>query len=154
MKIIFLDFDGVICTHDSILNAQRIIKEDKKLYDSESIVSVLVENLNKVIEQTGAVVVITSDWRYSYSVDEMAAFLKNKGFIGQVFDVIPKSKNDNRGEEIRTWINDFYCIIRGFIILDDEISDIFSVFPDNYIQTDMIKGFHEGLIQDTINKLK
>jgi hypothetical protein len=92
------------------------------------------------------------------------------GFIGKVIDKTPvwkEYKNEigtttinelthfwehERGNEIKMWL-DKHPDVESFVILDDEISDIFPVFPHNYIRTTMERGFHEGLIQEAIDKL-
>jgi len=168
MKVIFLDFDGVICTSESISEA-RAWFNNKELYNIKMIDPLLVENLNKVIEKTDAKVVISSDWRYFHSMGELRKFLRVTGFSGKVIDRTPiwkEYKNDigiktcnglkrfwehERGNEIKMWLDKHE--VKTYVIIDDEISDIFSIFPDNYIRTDMENGFHKGLIKVAINKL-
>jgi len=129
----------------------------------------LVENLNKVIEQTDAKVVISSSWRYGNTTDELLLYLQKQGFTGEVIDRTPvwKEYKDElgsltanefirfweytRGNEIHMWLEKHD--VESFVILDDEVSDIFPVFPDNYIRTDMERGFHSELIQEAIDKL-
>ena len=69
MKVVFLDFDGVIN-----------IKDFSELkFDSNCI-----KNLNKIIKQTNADVVISSAWRNNYTLDELQELLGNSGFIGKI----------------------------------------------------------------------
>ena len=63
MNIIFLDFDGVMDTasYDAYLVKNDLPECDadgRPLFDPKSI-----DNLNKIIEQTGADIVVTSDWK-------------------------------------------------------------------------------------------
>lgn len=174
MKIVFLDFDGVICTSESIRNSSVFFNEDnsgdKNLYHIKMIDPNLVSNLNKVISATDAKIVISSTWRYSHPLKELKDFLRITGFIGNVIDRIPlwkEYKNEigtkttgelkrfweyERGNEIKMWL-DKHSDVESFLIIDDELSDIIPIFPNNYIQTGMERGFHEGLIQEAIDKL-
>jgi len=174
MKVIFLDFDGVICTRDSIAGAHEFAKADKSgdrnLYSAQMIDPILVGNLNEVVKETGAVVVVSSAWRHLHDMKEVREFLRINGFLGKVIDRTPvwkeykdeigvKTTNDlerfweyERGNEIKMWL-DKHPEVESFVILDDEISDIFPVFPYNYIRTDMENGFHEGLIKEVIKML-
>ena len=174
LRVLFLDFDGVICTRDSIYSAHKYMKEldisgDRNLYSIKMIDPNLVENLNDVVEKTGAKVVISSSWRYGHSIEELRDYLIQTGFKGEVLGMtlrwneyknligIKTMKelegfwNYERGNEIKMWIETHE--LESFVIIDDEISDIFPVFPNNYIHTNMELGFHDGLIDDAIEIL-
>lgn len=88
MKIIFLDFDGVICTSDSIRKAH--ISVDKKLYEQEQINAEKIKLLNQIVKATDAKIVISSAWRYLHSTQELLVFLRRKGFEGKIVGTTPK----------------------------------------------------------------
>jgi hypothetical protein len=175
MKVIFLDFDGVICTSDSIIDARTFAKVnkdgDRNLYHEKMIDPKLVENLNKVIDETQAFVVISSAWRNSDSLDTLKMYLENNGFCGIVIGRTPvwkeykedigiKTINDlqmfwehERGNEINLWLSENKNV-DSYIIIDDELSDIEPLHEGRFIHTSLESGFHEGLIQEAITKLK
>lgn len=63
MKIIFLDFDGVMDTayYDHILS-----KEGKPLDDEYGAIfdPYCIQNLKRIIEETGADIVVSSSWKF------------------------------------------------------------------------------------------
>ena len=74
MKTIFLDMDGVL-NHTLFFRGRtkypaKTIKRPYDQIDQES-----VENLNTLIQQTGAKVVISSTWRKHYDVAQMQEIL-------------------------------------------------------------------------------
>lgn len=63
LKIIFLDFDGVMDTayYDHVLNRAGLPGNDKYgvVFDPDC-----VKNLGYIVEQTGADIVVSSSWKY------------------------------------------------------------------------------------------
>lgn len=92
MKIIFLDFDGV-------LNHQNWYKRRIDEVDSEDFSSHYpfyefdpesISQLNRIIDETKAKVVISSTWRHGRSITELQELLDRVGFIGEVIDKTPR----------------------------------------------------------------
>ncbi len=95
MKVIFLDNDGVICLQNNW--GGRIKKWAK--YRSENPnsssdkhdapVSVRFDNfdekavrvLNEILTETGAEIVVSSDWRYHANLEELGEYYKSQGII-------------------------------------------------------------------------
>lgn len=152
-KLIFLDFDGVITTYNSKWN----IDVSK------------CEMLKKLIEQTGARIVITSSWRYStlqetivkndlndwilkdycIGVTERALFPIDidKGWF------IPK-----RGMEIKKFINDYVETNNisdeiKYVIFDDDVFDLLYIQYDNTVQTNWKTGISESNIKKALKIL-
>lgn len=97
MKVIFLDFDGVLNT------PAHCSKPD---YYKDPCDTPHVEVLNEVIARTGAKVVISSVWRMD-GMEKCIDHLTRKGFKGQVIGVTtshPKT-GDTRGHEIQEWLD-------------------------------------------------
>lgn len=65
MKIIFLDIDGVLNGH------QYIARSCLGFSGKAHIEPTLMKRLNRVIQETGAKIVLTSAWRYYYYRGEM-----------------------------------------------------------------------------------
>ena len=110
MKVIFLDHDGVICL--STEWGSRFKKQTKvgrKL--SQSIESLPVDArfdnfnkkavkiLNEILEETGAEIVVSSDWKRWANVEEMGEYYESKGIIKKPIAFTP-----NLGQ--CTWYND------------------------------------------------
>jgi hypothetical protein len=98
MKVIFLDHDGVICLPEqwgSRYKKERKYRKDKKLSHDDPIdVNVRFDNfdkkcvniLNKIIEETGCEIVVTSDWRLGATLEEMGIYYENQGIIKKPID--------------------------------------------------------------------
>lgn len=104
MKVIFLDHDGVICL--STEWGGRFKKQQKagrKL--SQSIKSLPVESrfdnfnkkavkvLNSILEDTGAEIVVSSDWKRWADVEELGEYYEQQGIIKKPIDFTPNLGN-------------------------------------------------------------
>lgn len=111
MKIIFLDHDGVICL--STEWGGRYKKQTKvKRKLSQSIESLPVDArfdnfnkkavkiLNEILEETGAEIVVSSDWKRWANVEEMGEYYESKGIIKKPIAFTP-----NLGQ--CTWYNNW-----------------------------------------------
>lgn len=136
MKIIFLDFDGVISTY-----------EKGWRFDVEKI-----ELLKEIVDKTDAKIVVTSSWKRGFT--EVDNFIKsfydkprNKDLKNvTIFDWFAKSIydiTDNngswRGDEIQRWIDKHNEEIESYVILDDD-SDFRDNQLFNFVQTDTYEG--------------
>ena len=90
MKVIFLDHDGVICL--STEWGGRVKKQQKaKRKLSQSVTSLPVDArfdnfnkkaidvLNEILEETGAEIVVSSDWKRWATVEEMGEYYESQG---------------------------------------------------------------------------
>jgi hypothetical protein len=94
MKVIFLDNDGVICLANNWGGRAKKWKKYKKLNpevlnDIDAPVDVRFDDfdkkaikvLNKVLEETGAELVVSSDWRLYATLEEIGEYYESKGII-------------------------------------------------------------------------
>lgn len=132
MKIIFLDFDGVITTYKS---GYSIDPEKVKL-------------LLELVEKTGAKIVISSSWR-SHNIETTKEKLGNLSFMEHVIDVTPRFTVRDydgdywsvpRGMEINYWLNKHD--VDNYVILDDE-RDMLIDQKKHFVHTDTYKGLSE-----------
>jgi hypothetical protein len=108
MKVIFLDFDGVLITPKSAYLRARtglVCAPDA------------IDALNRLIDRSDAGIVVTSAWRLDYSAEELIELLKSWGCRGQVLGISPRGLT--RAEEIQAWIEGQSESIQAFVILDD-----------------------------------
>jgi hypothetical protein len=142
MKIIFLDIDGVMnsmrfCEELSIRTKQTGgSTATREMIDPEA-----VARLNKLIEETEAVVVVSSSWRKIFDVPTLQDLLDAKGFAGKVIDVTPDLSGEpiylpnqrrERGFEIARWVRD-NAPDALFVVFDDD-GDMTAV-QERFIQT-------------------
>ena len=144
-KYIFLDFDGVL-NHENFYNKRHEIGIDKyPPYPLCEIDPKSVENLNYIVKETDAKVVVSSSWRHGRSKKELQSILDNSGFIGEVIDVTPNLINFEgsvRGNEIWAWIKnnvENYFDFFDYVIFDDDC-DMLYYQKDNFIHVDKWVG--------------
>lgn len=108
MKIVFLDIDGVLLNLESYSGGQR---PDPKC----------LERLNRITDQTGAKIVVSSSWRYDPNI---AKVLKGWGVTASIIGVTPcLAISRTRGEEIFAWLQehkDGYLGVESFVVIDDD----------------------------------
>lgn len=125
MKIIFLDIDDV-------LNIKWKPKWDK----------LAVSNLNEIIKNTGAKIVITSTWRIAYDLLKLKDIFEKQGIVGDVISTTPILSMD-RGYEISQWLRENKSV-DNFVVIDDKISNITPYIPDTYVfKVDENKGLRD-----------
>ena len=159
MKVIFLDIDGVL-NHEEFYRSDRFqenVKKNERL--SKNICPKSIENLNTLIEDTEAKVVVSSTWRIGETVENMQKILDEAGFKGEVIGLTPDLREYQcehilRGNEIYRWMLDNckllgQCIsvweFKHYVILDDD-SDMLLWQKDNYLQVDRFVGITMGTV--------
>ncbi len=157
MKVLFLDIDGVLnsenwfayriyCVKNNMVNIlmnfvdtdDRNIKHKLTMLDDRAIA-----NLNRIIEETGCKVVLSSSWRSPSESENIFTqdLLKLKGFKYEFYDVTPRlwfsDFSTRRGEEINVWLDkeSEKHEIESFVILDDD-SDMLPEQMNNFIHVD------------------
>lgn len=161
-RIIFLDFDGV-------LNSGPFLSADhgagwEAAGEAAAIDPAAVARLNRIVEATGAEVVVSSSWRHGRMRTELSGLLKSRGFKGIVRDKTPDfvPNGDDlsnrhcgeRGDEIRAWLdaNGPRLGVTSFVVLDDN-SDM-SAVRDRFVQTDFDAGLTDAHVDRCIAMLK
>lgn len=134
LKIIFLDFDGVISTHEKGMNLDPA----------------KIALLEEILSFTDAKIVVSSSWRVgTRNKDEFIKKLfgskRSKDivpscqiFINAIYD-ITDTQGNSRGEEVQRWIDKHENEIDQYVILDDE-----NEYSDeqlfNFVQVDGYEG--------------
>ena len=94
MKVIFLDNDGVICLSNNWGGRTRKWNKYIKLNPGQNSLALApveirfddfdkkaIKILNEIIEQTGAEIVVSSDWRLHATLEEIGEYYISKGII-------------------------------------------------------------------------
>ena len=143
MKIIFLDIDGVIKTKSCL---RRAFKKYRKLVpdilDERAVI-----NLNKLVKETDAKIVITSTWRYGNTAEDLQQVLAKHGVTGEVIGMTPELGqmenssfgNITRGQEIQEWLN-LHNVPVDYVILDDD-NNILPQQINRFVRCDSENGF-------------
>ena len=151
MKVIFLDIDGVL-NHEAFYKEryEKVMDGEKLNHPYSEIDSKSVANLNSLIEETNAKIVISSTWRHS-GIDYCKDVLEFHGFKGEIIDITPNLRGQGclRGNEILQWIRDNHKLVGDYynfteyVILDDD-SDMLYWQRNNFLLIDRFVGLTMG----------
>lgn len=152
-KIIFLDIDGVL--NDETDESWNDVGDD---YYPHS--KTLVSNLNEIIRQTNAKLVLSSTWRLGLDLEQICRLMKRIGIIGEFIGFTDNLSSSYavRGNEILKWILDNENIVgsryefKNYLILDDDC-DMLYFQRNNFIQLDGEKGLTKDYINRAIDIL-
>jgi hypothetical protein len=148
MKVIFLDHDGVICL--STEWGGRFKKQTKvKRKLSQSVLSLPVDArfdnfnkkaiiiLNEILEETGAEIVVSSDWKRWANVEEMGEYYESQGIVKKPIGFTDSILHDNykdfpwqfgfeleqtRSLEIAEYLTSYKSILKWVVIDDLDMS--------------------------------
>jgi hypothetical protein len=170
MKVVFLDFDGV-------LNRGFGRAEPR-----------LADRLNTITHKSGAVIVVHSSWRYGRSLDMLRHILEGWGVKGEVIDMTPVPEGakptgggyitipdasmqaflDALPEEfkdsastnkwhyerpcsIQMWLDAHPGEVESFVILDDHAG--FAHLHRNHVHTRMNEGLTDAHVRQALRLL-
>ena len=109
-KIIFLDFDGVLCPIDDEIDYGK--DRFGTLFNKKC-----AKQLNAIITATDAKIVITSSWRQYLSLWQLRRMWHKRNLAGEIVGVTTMN-SVHRGDEIDYCLKkNKYC--RQYVILDD-----------------------------------
>lgn len=154
MKILFLDLDGVLNSHAFWKRrAKENISLDNKLDP------IAIERLNRLTDETGAKLVVSSTWRLPYvwnsQLGMLVRLLQGAGIKGEVIGMTPDhQKQYGRGGEIQAWMlqaRQNGIDIESFVILDDD-SDM-DHLESFLVKTTMADGLQDSHVEAAIQML-
>ena len=136
MKVIFLDFDGVLTTKSTQFG----------FGDPNCVLA-----LNRVTTMTDAKIVVSSTWRFQ-GLKAVQENLRNWGVVAEVIDVTPRLIDDTgtRGDEIRQWLVENPVVSR-FVILDDDTD--MGDLREHLVKCDTDIGLTDALVNFAVQKL-
>ncbi len=146
-KIIFLDFDGVLNTeyYQGLLQFQGKQWQDEHgaFFDPKA-----VRQLKRVIDTTGADIVVESSWKY-LGLEAMQELWMVRNLQGKVIDITPSlTGNTSKGEEIAAWLSEHATPDTRYVIIDDEY-----VVLDSQITYFIWTNPYEGLTEDQADRV-
>jgi hypothetical protein len=129
MKVVFLDIDGVINDDKTIHDAWVLVGRGELEKDPSTkyppgpsmISSNMVAHVKAIIDATDAKIVISSTWRRSHTLQELIAFLEQKGLVSAskcVIGITPGDDSIPRGYEIEAWLHE-HPEVESYVVLDD-----------------------------------
>lgn len=146
--IVVLDFDGV-------LNGIETREPMSPVVDGLFLNEVLVAKFNRIVERTGAKVVLSTSWRKA-GIDACSRALRAVGFIGEIIGATPdfrpvgqSSPYTPRSDEIRAWLA--ANPVDAFVVLDDH--DDCEV-DGRTVQTDTLVGLTDDDVERAVKILE
>ena len=142
MKYLFLDIDGVMNSAADRFSVKLINDKPFKL-------------LKKIIDDTGAKIILSSSWRRGYEHGTCDLLKQRLAEYGLSIEDTTPINNNRRGEQIREWLmtHDYDENVDTFAILDDEDFDILALYPEQMVKTDEMVGLQEYQVWKCINRL-
>ena len=140
MKVIFLDFDGVL---NCVKSKSRAPFSQLIWYvglDSDK-----MRNLAKIVQETDAKIVLTTTWREHYTIgaykqeDPVGKYVNNKfrKVELKIYDKIEPGRRFNRGRGVKKWLEE-HPEVTDFVILDDEEMGYYNdydLFDPHFVKT-------------------
>lgn len=149
MKLIFLDFDGVL-NSDNYFNSLEYKNSKKELGFAllSQIDPICIVRINELVNQSKAFVICSSAWRSVYTVSELNEILGARGATFLISDKTPLLSEGQtfRGNEIQAFLDTLIEVPEEFVILDD-INDMLHLEPKLVLTNDVI-----GITDSDINK--
>ena len=142
MKYLFLDIDGVMNSA-----ADR--------FSIKLINNAPFERLKKIIDATGAKIILSSSWRHGYEHGTCDLLKQRLAEYDLSIEDITPINNNRRGQQIREWlmIHDYDENVDTFAILDDEDFDILALYPEQMVKTDEMVGLQDYQVWKCIERL-
>jgi len=132
MRVLFLDFDGV-------LNSVQFLQAYKRW---DILDPTAVEYLNLIVQETQCEVVVSSTWRLLYKIPDLCGILREQGkYRGRLLGATPHGSGTStrRGDEIDAWLSQ-HPEVTSYVILDDEISDMNTHHAPHIVKTEFSTG--------------
>ena len=162
-KVLFLDIDGVLNTGWWYTQMDRTTPKDKYGYafDPRS-----VANLKKIVDETGADIVISSSWK-SFGLSELEDMWQDRGLPGKLIGITSNSVSDEmllnadldhmeifsiRGMEIKEWLDKHGKKVSHYVIIDD-MDSFLSSQQSHFVQTDPEVGITNEDVKKVVHLL-
>jgi len=151
MRVIFLDVDGVLNSNQSGFGMNKVDPQ-------------MVARLEKLVQATGAKIVISSSWRSIFSLNQIKGLLRQMGAPTASHAVIDRTPvgEGNRGQEIQEWleldperakVNPAHEGVQAYVILDDT-NEMTPQQQPNMVQTNPQFGLTDADVAEAISILR
>ncbi|WP_048921335.1 HAD domain-containing protein [Rufibacter radiotolerans] len=146
MKIL-LDIDGVLVTTPS----WRPVESEADGFMKFN--AFATENLKKLMEETGAEIVLTSSHRISYSEQEWRKIFERRGIystsVSKINQITTIGTLVSRADEIQEWVNSLIGD-ETYVVLDDDSS--IRGLPNSILEKCVLTSSFKGLDEEATKK--
>lgn len=146
MKVIFLDIDGVLNFNSSAARTPS---------GYLGIAEPCVKKLKKIVDATGAKIVLTSTWKEWWSINDdlktIDGIYMEKKLVRHGLHIMTKTEDMtfNRGEGIRKWLES-KPHVSHWVVLDDIVFKDFEQF--GILSNLVLTNPEQGLTDDDVEK--
>ena len=157
MKVLFLDFDGVLNSHQSAIfwhNKRDQSKWENEMYSSwqgtlkeyiaHEFCPIALSNMEELIRRVPDLkIVVSSTWRIGETVESLKKILAPAPLIANaIIDTTPIYRDAPRGEEIDSWYvkNAVKLGVEEYVIVDDD-RDMQEFQMKYFVNTSGLHGF-------------
>lgn len=156
MKVIFLDFDGVLNSAASFHYEERFRDRHPELTlgpVNQTLCNVCTSNFQIILDHFPEMkIVISSTWRNLFTLDWLRTHLASYGIdSGRVIDRTPGSDWGERGSEIKEWL-DAHPEVTKYVVIDDNPIDG-GILDENIVKTSWNTGLTLEHSLEAIKKL-
>lgn len=170
MKVIFLDFDGVLNT-DTFIDEQKLCGALSNSIASfmyrraEELDPKALARLFQIVHATDAKIVLVTTWKEWHSIADISTMMIEAGYLGvpPIIDATHRFDNKklrqvnrpilSRGEQVDQWLNETTESIEGYLIIDDSVDYSAYQKHKHMIMTDADLGLEEKHIKEAIEIL-
>ena len=146
MKVLFLDFDGVLNNAEFCNSSPHGANRQDPVFDPAKI-----DLVNELLGRTGAVVVVSSSWRSDGSLVWLREVLSVRGFTGKVIDKTPELSGSPRSDEIDSWLRSRAGdMVTQYVILDDDDD---ACIEGHFVHTSLAIGLTSELVERAVEIL-
>lgn len=167
MRVIFLDFDGVLNSHQSATFWRNKRDQTKwendmyrdwpgtlKEYIAMEFCPIALSNVEELIRRVPDLkVVVSSTWRIGETIETLKKILSPAKLVADaVIDITPIFRKRPRGNEIKAWL-DIHPEVTDYIIIDDD-NDMLPEQMEKFVHTSELHGFDYGSMLQALRILK
>jgi hypothetical protein len=151
MKVIFLDNDGVICLYSNWGGRQKkwsryrsanpysskFLKDAPVFFRFDDFDKKAVSILNSILKETGAEIVVSSDWKLHATLKELGDYYESQGFIKRPIDVTSNHYFGKyqlemiRCSEIKEWLGQHPEVTHWVAVDDLDLGEKFTSVSGN-----------------------
>ena len=157
-NVLFLDVDGVLNSGPWLMLETQKSKDFHRRTDMDidamSLDPEAVARLQRIVDATGAKIVLSSSWRYMYQPKKFMELLRAHGFVGDLIGATPLSEEvpgrKCRGDEVAMWLKEYsFLKIKKFVILDDD--EKFGDLEHRLVRTSFECGLTDSNVESVIS---
>lgn len=162
-KIVFLDVDGVLNSHEIAAEHYHrtgemgfggfFAEDDTATHNNVIWGQAQVDRLRKIVETTQAAIVISSTWRLNFSLAKFKEMFAVYGWPDA--PVIDKTDSAfvDRCDEIAAWLSRHHEKVTGFVVIDDDKDAWRPMESCHFVRTKIRNGLQDNHVEAAIHAL-